>query len=154
MEGFKEGIKWLHSLADQGLIDPECYTHEWSQYVAKGKAHRYDVFFSWDPANIDKFEDFVPLSPLAVNGQRIITPQNGSFTSGYEAWFGQGGSKCNEKNNGGCAYIVRSEIKFAIWVENRDRLRADAVCLYSGYFHLSCQRSRGLPSINSMGSHT
>ena len=47
MEGFKEGIKWLHSLAEQGLIDPECYTHEWSQYVAKGKAHRYGVCFSY-----------------------------------------------------------------------------------------------------------
>ena len=84
MEGFKEGIKWLHSLAEQGLIDPECYTHEWSQYVAKGKAHRYGVCFSWDVANIDNLEDFVPLPPLEKDGQRIITPQNGSFTSGYD----------------------------------------------------------------------
>ncbi len=83
-EGFKEGMKWLHSLAEQGLIDPECYTHEWSQYVAKGKAHRYGVFFSWDPANIDNLEDFVPLPPLSADGQRILTPQNGSFTSGYD----------------------------------------------------------------------
>lgn len=84
MEGFKEGIQWLHSLAEQGLIDPEAYTHEWSAYVAKGKSHRYGVFFSWDPANIDNLEDYVPLPPLEKDGQRIFTPQNGSFTSGYD----------------------------------------------------------------------
>lgn len=84
MDGFKEGMQWLHKLYEEGLIDPEAFTHEWSTYVAKGKAHRYGVFFSWDPANIDNLEDFVPFSPLAVNGQRIFTPQNGSFTSGYD----------------------------------------------------------------------
>lgn len=84
LEGFKEGIQWLHKLAEQGLIDPEAYTHEWSTYVAKGKSHRYGVCFSWDVANIDNLEDFVPLPPLAVGDQRIITPQNGSFTSGYD----------------------------------------------------------------------
>lgn len=83
-EGWKEGIKWLHSLYEQELIDPEAFTHEWSQYVAKGKSHRYGVFFSWDPANIDNLEDYVPLPPLAVGGQRVLTPCNGSFTSGYD----------------------------------------------------------------------
>lgn len=83
-EGFKEGLQWLHSLYEQKLIDPECFTHEWSTYVAKGKSGRYGVCFSWDVANIDNLADWVPLPPLAVNGQRIITPQNGSFTSGYD----------------------------------------------------------------------
>ncbi|MCM1189755.1 MAG: extracellular solute-binding protein [bacterium] len=83
-DGFKEGLTWMHSLYTQGLIDPECFTHEWSTYVAKGKSHRYGVCFSWDVANIDNLEDFVPLPPLAVDGKRIITPQNGSFTSGYD----------------------------------------------------------------------
>ena len=35
-------------------------------------------------ANIDNIEDFVPLPPLEKDGQRILTPQNGSFTSGYD----------------------------------------------------------------------
>ncbi len=83
-EGFKEGLQWLHSLYEQGLLDPECFTHEWSTYVAKGKSGRYGVCFSWDVANIDNLQDWVPLPPLAVNGQRIITPQNASFTSGYD----------------------------------------------------------------------
>ncbi len=62
-EGWKEGIAWLHSLYEQDLIDPEAFTHDWSTYVAKGKSHRYGVFFSWDPANIDNLEDYVPLPP-------------------------------------------------------------------------------------------
>ena len=83
-EGWKEGIAWLHSLYEENLIDPEAFTHDWSTYVAKGKSHRYGVFFSWDPANIDNLEDYVPLPPLAVGGQRVLTPTNGSYTSGYD----------------------------------------------------------------------
>ncbi len=83
-EGWKEGIAWLHSLYEENLIDPEAFTHDWSTYVAKGKSHRYGVFFSWDPANIDNLEDYVPLPPLAVGGQRVLAPTNGSFTSGYD----------------------------------------------------------------------
>ncbi len=83
-EGWKEGIAWLHSLYEENLIDHEAFTHDWSTYVAKGKSHRYGVFFSWDPANIDNLEDYVPLPPLAVGGQRVLTPTNGSFTSGYD----------------------------------------------------------------------
>ena len=41
-EGYKEGIKWLHKLVTENLIDPEAFTQEWSTYVAKGKNHRYD----------------------------------------------------------------------------------------------------------------
>lgn len=83
-EGWKEGIAWLHSLYEQGLIDPEAFTHDWSTYVAKGKSHRYGVFFSWDPANIDNLEDYVPLPPLEKDGKRVLTPTNGSYTSGYD----------------------------------------------------------------------
>ncbi len=83
-EGWKEGIAWLHSLYEQELIDPESFTHDWSTYVAKGKSHRYGVFFSWDPANIDNLEDYVPLPPLEKDGKRVLTPCNGSYTSGYD----------------------------------------------------------------------
>lgn len=36
-EGYKEGIKYLHKLYDDGLIDEEVFTHHVSQYRAKGK---------------------------------------------------------------------------------------------------------------------
>ena len=82
-EGYKEGIQWLHQLYDEGLVDPECFTQDWSTYVAKGKSHRYGVCFSWDVANIDNIEDFVPLAALKADTVNV-TPQNGSFTSGFD----------------------------------------------------------------------
>lgn len=82
-EGFKDGIQWLHSLYEQNLIDPEAFTQDWSTYVAKGKSGRYGVCFSWDVANIDNLNDWVPLPALTAD-TRNITPQNGSFTSGYD----------------------------------------------------------------------
>lgn len=82
-EGYKDGITWLHDLYDQGLIDPESFTQEWSTYVSKGKSHRYGVCFSWDVGNIDNIEDYVPM-PVLTADTRNLTPQNGSYTSGYD----------------------------------------------------------------------
>ncbi|NEX00421.1 putative aldouronate transport system substrate-binding protein [Pseudobutyrivibrio sp. NOR37] len=82
-DGFKEGIQWLHKLYDEGLIDPECFTQDWSTYVAKGKSHRYGVCFTWDVANIDNINDYVPLAALQADTVNV-TPQNGSFTSGFD----------------------------------------------------------------------
>ncbi|MFC2584301.1 MAG: extracellular solute-binding protein [Lachnoanaerobaculum saburreum] len=82
-EGYKDGIKWLHKLYAKGLIDPECFTQEWSTYVSKGKSGRYGVCFTWDIANIDNLKDWVPLPALTAD-IRNITPQNGSFTSGFD----------------------------------------------------------------------
>lgn len=82
-EGFKKGVTWLHQLYEEGLIDPESFTQDWSTYVSKGKSGRYGVCFSWDVANIDNLEDWVPLPALEADTKNI-TPQNGSFTSGYD----------------------------------------------------------------------
>lgn len=82
-QGYKDGIAWLHNLYAQGLIDPEAFTQDWSTYVAKGKSGRYGVCFSWDVANIDNLQDWVPLPALTAD-TRNITPQNGSFTSGFD----------------------------------------------------------------------
>ena len=81
-EGYRDGIQWLHKLYTENLIDPECFTQEWSTYVSKGKAGRYGVCFSWDVANIDNLTDWEPLPPLTADTTNI-TPQNGSFTSGF-----------------------------------------------------------------------
>lgn len=82
-QGYKDGIAWLHSLYEQGLIDAESFTQDWSTYVAKGKSGRYGVCFSWDVANIDNLQDWVPLPALTADTTNI-TPQNGSFTSGFD----------------------------------------------------------------------
>ena len=82
-EGFKKGIACLHELYAQGLIDPEAFTQEWSTYVAKGKSGRYGVCFSWDVANIASLEGWEPLPALTADVKNI-TPQNGSYTSGFD----------------------------------------------------------------------
>lgn len=80
--GYRAGIEWLHKLYTENLIDLEAFTQEWSTYVSKGKAGRYGVCFSWDIANIDNLADWEPLPPLTADTTNI-TPQNGSFTSGF-----------------------------------------------------------------------
>lgn len=82
-EGFKEGTAWLHSLYEQGLIDAEAFTQDWSTYVAKGKSGRYGVCFSWDVANIANLTDWEPL-PVLTADVTNLTAQNGSFTSGFD----------------------------------------------------------------------
>ena len=82
-EGYKEGIEWLHKLYEEKLIDPESFTQEWSTYVSKGKSGRYGVCFSWDVGNIDNLKDWVPL-PVLTADTRNLTPQNSSFTSGFD----------------------------------------------------------------------
>lgn len=82
-EGYKSGIEWLHKLYEEKLIDPEAFTQEWSTYVSKGKSGRYGVCFSWDVGNIDNLNDWVPL-PVLTADTRNLTPQNGSFTSGFD----------------------------------------------------------------------
>ena len=90
-EGFKKGTEWMHKLYEEGLIDPEAFTQEWSTYVAKGKSGRYGVCFSWDVANIAQVsmddliagKSWVPLPALTAD-VRNVTPCNGAFTSGFD----------------------------------------------------------------------
>jgi len=37
LPGYKEGITYFHKLADEGLLDPESFTQNYSQFTAKGK---------------------------------------------------------------------------------------------------------------------
>lgn len=84
-EGYKEGIKWLHHLVEEDLVDPEAFTQDWAAYVAKGKNHRYGLCFTWDIANIDNYEDYAMLPALAgPDGLVNITRQNNSETSGFD----------------------------------------------------------------------
>ena len=90
-EGFKKGLQWLHKLYDEGLIDKEAFTQDWSTYVAKGKSGRYGVCFSWDVANVAQVsmddliagKSWVPM-PVLTADTRNLTPGNGSFTSGFD----------------------------------------------------------------------
>ena len=85
-EGYKEGLEWMHKLASEALIDLEAYTQNWSTFVAKGKAGRYGVCFSWDCANIVANPgDFVPLPALiGPEGQKNAPRSSRSDTSGFQ----------------------------------------------------------------------
>ena len=90
-EGFKKGLEWLHKLYTENLIDPDAFTQEWSTYVAKGKSGRYGVAFTWDIANVAQIsiddllagKGWVPM-PVLTADVRNLTPDNGSFTSGFD----------------------------------------------------------------------
>lgn len=83
-DGYKEGLKWMNDLQNQGLLDPEVFTQDWATFVAKGKAGRYGVCFSWDAANIvENMDDFIPLPALeGPDGMKNIPRSSRSDTSG------------------------------------------------------------------------
>ena len=89
-EGWRKGVEWLHKLYTEKLIDPDAFTQEWATYVAKGKSGRYGVCFSWDVKNIVNIsmddliagKGWAPL-PMLKADVLNLTPQNGSFTSGF-----------------------------------------------------------------------
>lgn len=85
-EGYKEGLKWMHELAIEGLIDPEAYTQDWATFVSKGKAGRYGLCFTWDCANVvDNMEDYVPLPALTgPDGGKNAPRASRSDTSGLQ----------------------------------------------------------------------
>ncbi len=49
-EGYKEAVKWLASMYQEGLIDQEVFTHDNTQYNAKGQTDVmiYGVFSGWN----------------------------------------------------------------------------------------------------------
>lgn len=85
-EGYKEGIKWLHELQEEKLIDPEAYTQDYATYTAKGKNGQYGLFFAWDIENIaGNPKDYVPLPALkGPDGQVNAVRQSGSADGGFQ----------------------------------------------------------------------
>jgi putative aldouronate transport system substrate-binding protein len=85
MEGFKEGIKWFHQLYSEGLIDPEVFTQDATQYISNIAMDPpiAGVFGAWtfkDMANQNRRDEYVHLLPLkGPNGDQLYarnTPQN------------------------------------------------------------------------------
>ncbi|MCZ8517915.1 MULTISPECIES: ABC transporter substrate-binding protein [Paenibacillus] len=77
--GFKEGVKFLHELYREGLIDIEAFTQDWNTYLAKGKEERYGLYFTWDKANITGANDKYDLMPAlkGPSGEKNVTRTNG-----------------------------------------------------------------------------
>lgn len=77
-EGYKNAVKYINELYKEGLIDIEAYTQDWSTYLAKGKDHRYGLYFSWDKSNISGTDDsYEVMPPLAgPDGEINVTRTN------------------------------------------------------------------------------
>ncbi|WP_079912739.1 ABC transporter substrate-binding protein [Paenibacillus sp. 32352] len=75
---YKEAVSFIHELYQEGLIDVEAYTQDWSTYLAKGKDQKYGLYFSWDKANISGANDhYEVMPPLAgPNGEVNVTRTN------------------------------------------------------------------------------
>ena len=79
-EGYKEGIKWLNSLQEQGLVDQEAFTQDWSTYVSKGKNGKYGMFFTWDAANVvANVDDYIALPALKGPNGNVNIPRSNGF---------------------------------------------------------------------------
>ncbi|MGV8979722.1 extracellular solute-binding protein [Clostridium sp.] len=73
---FKEGIKYLNSLAKEDLIDKEAFTQNVAVYSSKVKSKNVGMFFGWSISTFfaDGGEDYVALPPLkGPNGDQMWT---------------------------------------------------------------------------------
>ena len=78
-EGYKEAIKYFNEMNNKGLIDKEAFEQDWNSYVAKGKEHKYGVYFTWDKANITGADDSYDVLPVLAgpDGTKHVTRTNG-----------------------------------------------------------------------------
>lgn len=77
--GYKEGVKYLHELYQENLIDNEYVTQDWNTFIAKGKEDVYGLYFTWDKANVTGMDsNFEPMPALAgPDGTKNVTRSNG-----------------------------------------------------------------------------
>jgi len=77
LDSYKEGLKYFNDLYTKGLIDPEAFTQDNSQYVSKGKVDDlvYGAFLKWADFHVVDWEkarnDYTYLLPLkGPNGEQ------------------------------------------------------------------------------------
>ena len=78
-EDYKEGVEFMRTLQEKGLIDPEAFEQDWNTYLAKGSENLYGVYFTWDKANITGMNDTYDILPVLAgpDGTKHITRTNG-----------------------------------------------------------------------------
>ncbi|RNA67713.1 ABC transporter substrate-binding protein [Alteribacter keqinensis] len=81
---FKEATAYFHEWVEEGLIDEESFTHDVSQYFAKGKTEdaRLGSYIWWETEEIvgpDRAGDYALLGPLeGPNGHHMVGRANAS----------------------------------------------------------------------------
>lgn len=86
-EGYKEGIRYMNRLYGEGLIDPEVFTQDQSQYVGKGQSEEEIVgcFIIFNDENYvgaeRAYNDYAALLPLeGPDGDRLWN----KYATGYD----------------------------------------------------------------------
>lgn len=77
-DSYKEGVAFMRSLQEKGLIDSEAFEQDWNTYIAKGGEDLYGVYFTWDKNNISKTKNDYEVLPVLAgpNGQKNVTRTN------------------------------------------------------------------------------
>ncbi|MGT2832743.1 ABC transporter substrate-binding protein [Streptococcus halotolerans] len=77
-DDYKEGIKFMRSLYEKGLIDSEAFEQDWNTYTSKGNDQKYGVYFTWDKNNVTgSNEDYQVLPVLeGPDGEKNVTRTN------------------------------------------------------------------------------
>ncbi|GIP35003.1 extracellular solute-binding protein [Paenibacillus sp. J2TS4] len=90
-EKYRELLEFAHRLYQEQLIDPDIFTMNSSEFLARIQSDRYGVYIGWDPVSwvqLDYYEGAPPLagphgdkavvsnSPLVTLGTFVITNQN------------------------------------------------------------------------------
>ncbi|WP_105614032.1 type 2 periplasmic-binding domain-containing protein [Vallitalea okinawensis] len=85
-EGYKETMKYLNSLYEEGLIDPEIFTQDSAQWTAKGKQDLYGCSMAYGPGDfvdVDVATNRSAFDPLPVlKSEFVDTPNYARSTYG------------------------------------------------------------------------
>lgn len=86
-EGYKEGIKYMNRLYMEGLIDPEVFTQDQSQYIGKGQSEEeivgsFIIFNDENYVGVERaYEDYETLLPLkGPDGDQLWN----KYATGYD----------------------------------------------------------------------
>ncbi|MFC5631635.1 MULTISPECIES: ABC transporter substrate-binding protein [Streptococcus] len=77
-DSYKEGVKFMRSLYEKGLLDTEAFEQNWNSYIAKGGENQYGVYFTWDKANVSGMNDSYDVLPVLAgpSGKKNVTRTN------------------------------------------------------------------------------
>lgn len=77
-DSYKEGVKFMRSLYEKGLLDTEAFEQDWNSYIAKGGENQYGVYFTWDKANVSGMNDSYDVLPVLAgpSGKKNVTRTN------------------------------------------------------------------------------
>lgn len=77
-DSYKDGVKFMRSLYEKGLLDTEAFEQNWNSYIAKGGENQYGVYFTWDKANVSGMNDSYDVLPVLAgpSGKKNVTRTN------------------------------------------------------------------------------